>query len=215
MSDLCTGEAPPDGARERILAWLAGGAREVAWALCSLPRERWAVAPPARPGEWPVLRHVWHVALRERQVTLPSVRRALGEAAGDAPPSTAELAHADAAWDPVAAIESAEAIVRGLGATRFELLQRLESAPDAAWQRPLPAPVASDPSGSLPPVRLEWVLLQARQHELEHLAAIWRVVLYWDRVSPSVVAAAGTPIQEHHRAGGLPLHPADRLEESD
>ena len=25
-------------------------------------------------------------------------------------------------------------------------------------------------------------MLHARQHELEHLAAIWRVALYWDRV---------------------------------
>ena len=215
VSDLCTGEAPQGGARARILAWLAEGAREVTWALCSLRRERWAASPPARPGDWPALRHVRHIALREAYVTLPSVRRALGEAPGEAAPSPADLAHADAAWDPVAAIESAEAIVRGLGATRFELLQRLESAPDAVWERPVPAPVASDPSGSTGPVQLEWVMLHARQHELEHLAAIWRVVLYWDRVSPSVVAAAGTPIQEHHRAGGLPLHPADRLEESD
>ena len=214
VSDLCTGHAPPDGARERILAWLAGGAREVTWALCSLPRERWAVPPPARLGDWPALRHAWHLALRERHVILPSVRQALGEASGEAPPSLADLAHADAAWDPVAAIESAEAIVRGLGATRFELLQRLESAPDAVWERPVPAPVASDPSGSTGPVQLEWVMLHARQHELEHLAAIWRVVLYWDRVPPAAVAVAARARQEQ-RAGGLPLHPADRLEESD
>src|SRR5712691_339439 len=43
--DLCTGVAAPTGARERILSWLAEGAREVTWALCSLPRERWAEAP--------------------------------------------------------------------------------------------------------------------------------------------------------------------------
>ena len=71
-----------------------------------------------------------------------------------------------------------------LGDTRFELLQWLEAAPDQAWDR-----------------QLDWLILQARQHELEHLAAIWRVALYWDRVSPASVT-------------GLPLHPADRLEES-
>ena len=49
-----TGERPlhraaaPAVARERILAWLAEGAREVTWALCSLPRERWAEPPPSR-----------------------------------------------------------------------------------------------------------------------------------------------------------------------
>src|SRR4030081_1149355 len=65
VSDLCTGAADPDGARERILAWLAEGAREVAWALCSFPRERWAEPSPTRPGTWPALRHVRHLALRE------------------------------------------------------------------------------------------------------------------------------------------------------
>jgi hypothetical protein len=214
VSDLCTGEAPPDGARERILGWLAAGAREVTWALCSLPRERWAESPPARLSDWPALRHARHLALRETYLTLPTVRQALGEVISDAAPSTADLAHADAAWDPAAAIESAEAIVRGLGDTRFELLQRLESAPDEAWERPLAAPVASDPSGSIHPVQLEWLMLHARQHELEHLAAIWRVVLYWDRVPPAAVAVAARARQEQ-RAGGLPLHPADRLEESD
>jgi hypothetical protein len=215
VSDLCTSEAPPDGARERILVWLAGGAREVTWALCSLPRERWAERPPARLGQWPALRHARHLALREAHLTLPTVRQALGEVSSEAPPSTAELEHADAAWDPAAAIESAEAIVRGLGNTRFELLQRLESAPDEAWERPLPTTVApADSSGAIHAIQLEWLMLHARQHELEHLAAIWRVVLYWDRVAPAAVAIAGRARQEQ-RAGGLPLHPADRLEESD
>jgi len=182
--DLCTGVAAPTGARERILSWLAEGAREVTWALCSLPRERWAEAPPSRLGGWPALRHARHLALREMHVTLPSVRHALGDVAAESMPSTAELEHADSAWDATAAIESAEAIVQGLGDTRFELLQWLEAAPDQAWDR-----------------QLDWLILQARQHELEHLAAIWRVALYWDRVSPASVT-------------GLPLHPADRLEES-
>src|ERR1700736_4457026 len=73
VSDLCTGAAAPaapNGARERILAWLAGGAREVTWALCSLPRERWAASPPAPLDAWPVLRHARFLALRETHLTL-------------------------------------------------------------------------------------------------------------------------------------------------
>lgn len=163
---LCTGAAAPNGARARILTWLAEGAREVTWALCSLPRERWAAAPPGRLGEWPALRHARHLALRDSCVTLPMVRRALGDV--DASTSPVELERADAAWDPEAASESAEDIVRGLGASRFELLQRLEVAPDDAW---------------VPPVQLDQLMLLARQHELEHLAAMWRTALYWDRVS--------------------------------
>jgi hypothetical protein len=209
VSDLCTGAAAPDGARERILAWLAEGAREVSWALCSFPRERWAESPPTGFSTWPALRHARHLALRETYVTLPTVRHALGDG-GEELLSPTELEHADAAWDAIAAIESAEAIVRGLGDTRFELLQRLEAAPDEAWERPLPAVVAPEASG--PPVQLDWLMLHARQHEMEHLAAIWRVALYWDRSSPAV--AAGRVREPDERAAGLPLHPADRLEES-
>ena len=200
-TDLCTGRAPHDVARARILAWLAEGAREVTWALCSLPRERWAASPPVRLGEWPALRHVQYVALRESQHVLPLVRQALGESASEAPAlSTAELDRVDAAWDAAAAVESAEAIIHGLGTTRFDLLQRLEAAPDAAWEQPLVLS-AADTTGESTPVHLDWLLLSAHQRELHHLAAIWKLALNWDRVSR-------TP------APGVPLHPADRLEES-
>jgi hypothetical protein len=185
---LCSGRAPNDVTRARILAWLGEGVREVTWALCSLPRERWAEAPPAGLGGWPALRHIQHLALREMHQVVPTLRQALGESAAEATAwSTLELHQADAAWDAASAHESAEATIRGLGQTRFELLQRLESAPDDAWHQ-------SD-------VDLNWLLLSARQHELQHAAAIWKLALNWDRVER-------TPIPS------VPLHPADRLEES-
>jgi hypothetical protein len=201
VSDLCTGATATEGARERILAWLAEGAREVSWALCSFPRERWAESPPTRLSAWPALRHARHLALRETYLTLPTVRHALGDEAEELP-LPVELEHVDAAWDAVAAIESAEAIVRGLGDTRFELLQRLEAAPDEAWERPLPVAVAPDPSGLVfSSIQLDWLMLHARQHELEHLAAIWRVALYWDRASPAPVSGRLKDADE--RAAGL------------
>lgn len=184
VSDLCTGAAARGAVRERILAWLADGAREISWALCSFPRQHWTDAPPTGPSTWPALRHARHLALRETYLTLPTVRHALGDE-DDEMPSPAELEHADAAWDADAAIDAAEAIVRGLGETRFELLQRLEAAPDDAWERPLPLAVAPDPSGS--PIQLDWLMLHARQHELEHVSAIWGVALYWRQASPAVV----------------------------
>src|SRR5579864_254349 len=127
--DLCSGRAQDDVTRERIMAWLAEGVREVTWALCSLPRERWAADPPVLLGSWPALRHVRHLSLRETRQVLPQVRQALGDSPSDAPAhSTLELEQADAAWDATLALESAEAIVRNLGETRYELLQRLEAA---------------------------------------------------------------------------------------
>src|SRR5579859_5183348 len=183
VNDLCTGVAAPEAARERILAWLAEGAREVSWALCSLPRERWAASPPGGLNAWPALRHARHLGICETYLTLPNVRRALGDDA-EAWPSMLELEHADAAWDAAAAIESAEAIVHGLGEARFELLQRLEAAPDEAWERLLPVVSVPHTGGLTNPVQLDWLMMDARQHELEHLAAIWRVALYWDQAAP-------------------------------
>src|ERR1043166_1010077 len=121
--DLCS-QAPNGIDRERILAWLAEGVRGVTWALCSLPRERWAALPPARVGDWPALRHLQHLALRETHHVRPSVRQVLGDSPTDAPAlSTLDLDQADAAWDPA---ESANTSLRRLGETRFDLLQRLE-----------------------------------------------------------------------------------------
>jgi hypothetical protein len=66
-------------------------------------------------------------------------------------------------------------------------LQALETAPDSLGQT------------------LEWPLLVAHQHELEHLAALWRIALYWDSMSSSTAPT--------HGSSGVPLHPADRFSE--
>ena len=200
-TDLCTGSAPRDFARARILAWLAEGAREVTWALCWLPRERWAQVPPVGLGDWSALRHVRHVAIPEAHHILPAGRQARGETAVEPSRlSTLEIEQADAVSDS----ETAEGLVRGLGETRFELFQRLESAPDGVWQRPLPG-AAAKACGATSPVELDWLLLSARLHEQQHLAALWKIALNWSLVGVS-------PDNSH--GPGVPLHPADRLEES-
>ena len=201
-NDLCTGySGGPFATRALILGWLAQGPRDVTWALCSLPRERWVVEPPGRPGHWPALRHVRHLVLDETNLTVPAVRCALGELPLDSLPPRAERQRADAAWDAAETLASAEALVQKLGELRFELLQRLEAAPDADWERPLPAPLAL--AFGSQPARLEALLLRAYAHQLEHLSAIWKLALYWDRSPPTIDPTVA-----------LPLQPADRLEES-
>jgi DinB superfamily len=206
-TDLCAGPAPHDLARARILAWLAEGAREVTWALCRLPCERWAESPPVKVDAWPALRHVRHIALYERHQILPAVCQVLGETTAESSIlPMLEIEQADAAWDTARAVESPEGIVQGLGETRFELLRRLEATSDDVWQRPLPAAVA-EACGVASPVELDWLLLSARQHEQQHMAAVWRIALNWDRVS------LDSELENAPRSG-VPLHPADRLEES-
>lgn len=211
VNDLCTSAGMVVGYRARILTWLSEGARDIAAALCAMPREQWATTPPARLGAWPALRHARYLALRETCLTLPAVRQALGTASAKPLSTTAELDELEATWDADIAVASAEDIVRGLGEARFDLLQELETAPDAVWERPVPSPVAAALVGAhAQPVQLGWLMLHARYAELEHLAAIWKVALFWDRVAPAGVAVGASGDQ----TAGLPLHPADRLEES-
>jgi hypothetical protein len=199
VNDLCAGPLPVGAIRGRILGWLAEGAREVSWALCSLPRERWTLNPPPSLGAWPALRHVRAMVLRDRDITLPAVRVALGDADVTVA-SSAAFEQAEAAWDARIAAESAEELVHELGSVRFELLQRVEAAPETAWGD---VEWKTDLSGRR--VQLHELLLGARQHELDHLAAMWRVALYWDRVSPTSVRPA------HEGSDSFPLHPADRF----
>ena len=201
MTELCSRYvADPHAARARWLAWLAGGARDVAWALCSIPSERWTATPPAadRLGEWPPARHVRHLALAEQRWFVPVVEAVVEERPLGAR-SSSELDEVDAAWDPSLSPEAVGDLVDVLGEGRFAVLQRLESAPDAAWHRPLPSGVAPGPRAA----RLDWLLARAHQHELEHLSTLWALALYWDRSS----ASTGPGVS-------LPLQRADRLEES-
>jgi hypothetical protein len=198
-TDLCTDHAPRDVARERILTWLAEGAREVTWALCWLPPEHWAKMPPRALGDWSALRHVRHLALHETHQVLPAVRQVLGDqASASSSPSTHQVE------DSECSTEAAGSLVRTLGETRFELLQRLEAAPEDAWRRPLP-PAVAEACGVTSSVDLDWLLLSARQHEQQHMAAIWKIALNWDRVA---LEEGPRPLNK------VPLHPADRLEES-
>ncbi len=197
MSDLCAGTIGSGAARGHLLGWLAEGAREVGWALCSLPRERWTLAPAAPLGPWPALRHARYLALREQLVTLPAVRAQLGDAEA-APASSMEFEQVEAAWDPNIDTDSAEDFVRDLGGARFALLRHLETAPETAW-----GDVEWSAGQVGRPPRLIALLLSARQLELEHLAAMWRIALYWDRVAPTSLREA------QDGSVALPLHPAD------
>jgi hypothetical protein len=127
---------------------------------------------------------VRHLALRLARVTLPAVRRTLeSAAAGEASATPTEIEPEDAAWDAAAA--DAASTLAELAAARFELLRQAETASDAAWPQ------------------VEPLLLRARQHELEHLAALWRIAVYWESAASSPTGGPST--------AGMPLHPADRF----
>jgi hypothetical protein len=176
----------PRAARGHLVSWLAQGVRDVGWALASVPRSRWLLDPPPEQapilGPWCALRHVHHLANDMALNTVPAVRFVLGELPAHRLPTAAALEQADAAWDPVAALDGVQSLLRTLGDARFTLLRLLESAPDGVWLRPLPPEVAPARQPGAEPVGLGWLVARSYQDELEHLSAVWKLALYWDRI---------------------------------
>ncbi len=204
--DPCAGGSQsPAEARARLLTWLASGVRDVTWGLCSLPRDRWLAEPPAHlaetVGSWPALRHVRHLSLYAAQVWLPALRLALGLADAQEVPRLLDVERRDAAWDARVTEGSAAEWIEELATARFEMLRLLESATDAAWTRPLPAELVGSDSPTADPPGLAWLMARVYQQELEHLSAVWKLALYWDRVPASTSTGSG-----------LSLQPADRME---
>lgn len=160
------------------LAWLAAGARELDWVLRALPTSRWHEPPPAERsaflGDWPAARYVRHLALYESLRALPAIRAAAARSRGAA--DTVELDRQDAAWDPGSVDEFVvRSWVSDLAAARYAMLAVAESAPRRAWY-----------GTSVEAPGLAWLVGRSRQHELEHLASLWRLVLYWDLDLPHV-----------------------------
>jgi hypothetical protein len=193
----------PRAARAHLVSWLAHGARDVGWALASVPRSRWIQDPPANQaaalGEWSALRHVRHLALGLSMVAVPAVRFLLGELPAHRLPAPSALQRVDAAWDPHSTLDGVDALLRGLGEARFTLLRLLESAPEHVWLRPLPPELAPPRASGSEPVGLGWLVARSYQNELEHLSAIWKLALYWDRIPAGTETVANLPLQQPDR----------------
>lgn len=184
---------PPAEMLGASLAWLASGARELDWVLQGLPTTRWREAPPPERrtflGDWSAARHVRHLALYESLRGLPAIRAAAAGLGGSA--NAIELEGQDAAWDPGSTDEFVvRTWVSDLAAARYAMLAVAESAPDRAWHET-----------SVEAPGLAWLIGRSHQHELEHLASLWRLVLYWDLNLP--------PADAGHTPSGLPLQSSD------
>lgn len=140
-----------------------------------------------------------HLALRLAHVTVPAVRVVVGELPAHRLPTAAEIERHDADWDASAALDSLDALIRGLADARFALLRLLESAPDSVWLRPLPPQLAPGRRPTAEPVGLGWLVACSYQHELAHLSSIWKLALYWDRIPPTGEIAATLPLQQPGR----------------
>jgi hypothetical protein len=146
---------------------LQAGADLLLWAVDQMPEARRHIAPPRRPDDWPVARHVFHLVYYERHIAAPSLRQWLG-----GPPVTDEGLDEDAAWKAEGDTPAVDAFISSLLELRAEqiaLVKRIEDA--AAWEQPREAVW-----GTVTP---RWIVTKTLQHTAEHTHDVLRMALWW------------------------------------
>jgi len=190
-------------ARARWLGWLAQGASAVDWALSAIPRERWSLTPPNREklGEWSAERLVRDLALHDALWTLPLARSVTEPDWESTEAPSLDVERQDAAYAPDETGAGVAHYVKALSEARFDLLQLVEAAPDAAWARTIPRRLVQEGEAAAETRGLGWLLARSHQHELEHTSTLWNLALSWKATEPP-----------HGAPSGLLWQPADRME---
>ncbi len=166
---------------ENLADWfhqhLQTSAADLLWAVEQVPHARHVVSPPNiwGLGEWPVARHVFHLAYSEEQIALPSMRQWLGDQA----PADVDAHDEAVAWGAGQDLDRMLARFRSVRAAQLALVTKFdgsvwEETRDAVWGR----------------VSLRWVVSRTYQHTLEHTNAILRIALFWDFAARAVEAQA-------------------------
>ena len=140
------------------------------WAVEQVPPERRRTAPPENLGEWPAIRHAYHMLSYERDIALPSMRQWLG-----GPKIEDEGFDDDSAWEREQDLDSILARFRQVRAEQIALLAQFDPSHwgetrDTGWTRP-------EPWGG---ITLRWVVTKTYQHTAEHTHDLLRLVLFWD-----------------------------------
>jgi hypothetical protein len=136
-----------------------------------VPAERLGLTPPAGLGEWPALRHLFHLVWYEREIALPTMRLWLG-----GPLFTEEGLDEEADWVADEAGVELESWLATFAAGRDEQQVLLARLDHVAWTEERPVGW-SDLSW---PVPLSWVVTKTYQHTAEHTNDVLRIALFWD-----------------------------------
>jgi hypothetical protein len=154
---------------ENLSAWfqeqLAHSAETFAWAVEQVPERRRWLAPPHRPQEWPMARHVFHMMYYERKLALPSMRQWLGEEVHLSKGMLQEDNEWNAGIDLAATLEEFRAV-------RTEEITLLKQFGAEDFERTLDTWAWNE-------VTLRWVVTKTLQHTFEHTRDILAIALFW------------------------------------
>lgn len=141
------------------------------WAFEQIPSELRDKLPP-RPGylgTWPPIRHVWHVALYERSLAMPSMSQWLGSPPADG------AGWAEGDEDDVAFEQACQAGLSDVVATfrdqRRQQIAMLDELAKADWETPRATLWGEKP--------LKMVVTKTYQHTFEHGDTLLRMGLWW------------------------------------
>ena len=140
-----------------------------------VPVARRYLRPPFQNAEWSAAREVYHLALYEESVALPSMRLWLG----GPPVDDSTFLHEDALWESEGQQIDYSALLRRLADVREEQIALLPSLA-GLWDEPRET-VWTAPQ--LEARTLQWVVAKTLQHTCEHISAVARIALFWDHVA--------------------------------
>jgi hypothetical protein len=128
---------------------------------------------PPRPGylgTWPPIRHIWHVALYERTLVIPSMRQWLGDPLPDGAGWT------EGNQDDVAFAQAQQAGLADVVATFCDIRRRqivmLDALEEVDWEAPRETLWGHKP--------LKMIVTKTYQHTFEHGDTLLRMGLWWE-----------------------------------
>lgn len=154
---------------------LTAGADVFAWAVGQMPTHLLTTPPPRHPTDWPVARHVFHLAYYERAIALPSMGQWAGEPPSGSLGIEADAAREDAAWLAACDTPIGE-LLDQLRHVRDEQAKLAREFANAAWDEWRDALWGR--------VSLRWVVTKTLQHTAEHTHDVLRLVL-WHGTPPA------------------------------
>ena len=150
--------------REWFRYQLEASGEALVWALEQIPDHRRLKTPPGSLGEWPAMRHLFHMYYNESQVVLPRIKRWLNES--DFRP--ADL-NEEAAWQ---ALEDPASVTQHFREARREHVSLVDAVEPIKWEETRQIPLGT--------VNLSWVMTKSIQHSADHINGLLRIGLLWD-----------------------------------